>query len=150
MAFNVFNYINIAIVAIIIIPHIIASARGNNPLDGITHKIAAYLFQMGQSISMALMILPLMVKDGQFVLSSTRNMWVWLFMCLILLIIYIYFWISFFTKGNSFYTFTAITVIPAVIFLDTGMRFMHILLIIFAIIDLIASLILVKDYKDKH
>ena len=150
MSFNLFNYINIGIVAVVFIPFIIAGVRHEGPMDGFRNKIAIYFFQLGQLGSFALMILPLMVKDGQFVLPTTNAMYIWIFTELFLLILYVYFWVVFFRKGNSLITFCAIMAIPPVIFIDTAMRFGHMLLLVLAIVYLAGGLMLIKDFREHN
>lgn len=147
MSFNLFNFINLAIVAIVFLPFIISGIRHDGPMDGLNNKIAVYLFQLGQLGSFAFMIVPVMVPGGQYVLPTTNAMYIWIFTEIFLLILYIYFWVQFFLKGNSLITFCAIMAIPPIIFIDTAMRFKHMLLLLLAVVYLAGGLMLLKDFR---
>ena len=88
---------------------------------------------------MALMIMPVMVKGGQLFFEENRTMYIWLITVIVMLIVYYVCWWRF--PGSEFeqWMVAGILVLPCVIFLETGLRFKHTLLIFASAVYLVMA-----------
>ena len=148
MIFNIFNYINIAIIVLILLPELIGRMRHKLPSVGEHNSFLDFGFSASKFLCMALMVLPLMVKGGQFYLQKQMTMYIWLITIVVLLIAYYTCWAIYKNPVYEKGAVAGILVIPAVIFADTGMRFSHLWLVLTAILHIVCGLGIFSRYID--
>ena len=131
MEFGWINIFGAVIIAIMLLPNIIYAKRFSDEkrrymLNG---KLVTMIEQVGRYGSMLLMILPLGV--WKFGFPNVFALMLYLLGNAALISAYIIIWVFYFKK-RTFSKAAALAVIPAVIFLLSGLTLHHLLLVIFA------------------
>ena len=144
MVLNLINFIQVAIVWILIIPELLYSIhREGREVKKATP--ASVTEQLGRYASMILMILPLGIREFGF--TSKEEMIIYFSANGIFLLAYILFYILFFKK-QSFSVAMVLASLRVIVFGLCGILLHHWFLIIFAIIFAIGHFaVTVKKYK---
>lgn len=145
MEFGWINLWGAAMVMAMLIPNIIFAVKRPKPGNGCTCKTANIAEQIGRYACMALMVLPLGVR--QFGFASTLEMWFYIEGNLVLLAAYYWVWRLFFKKETR-KRGVALAVLPTVMFLLCGILLRHWLLVLFALVFGAAHIyITLQSYK---
>lgn len=132
MRFNWINGINFAFVAYLILVNVIAARKG---LCGDFSSRRAWinaLEQLGRYGCMALMILPIFTPGWKFGFSSVTAMLVWFFANMLILAAYTLLWFIKSRAGRP--ALYGLAILPAALFLLSGVLLRHPLLIVFSLI----------------
>ncbi|MBQ5323093.1 MAG: hypothetical protein J6J07_06605 [Oscillospiraceae bacterium] len=145
MVLNLINFIQVAIVWILIIPELLFAIhkekRENKKPDA-----ASVTEQFGRYASMLLMVLPLGIWEFGF--ASSEEMIIYFAGNGILLAVYILLWVLFFKK-QSFGKAMALAIINIAVFLLCGILLRHWFLVVFAVIFAIGHLaVTVNKFKE--
>lgn len=145
MVLNLINFIQVAIVWILIIPELLFAIhkekRENKKPDA-----ASVTEQFGRYASMLLMVLPLGIWEFGF--ASPEEMIIYFAGNGILLAVYILLWVLFFKK-QSFGKAMALAIINIAVFLLCGILLRHWFLVVFAVIFAIGHIaVTVKKFRE--
>ena len=128
---NWLNIFGLIIVALLLIPNIIYALKEKNQVNKCTNRFMNVLEQIGRYGSMFLMVFNIGLAEFGF--SSVGAFIVYLFGNALLLISYWLIWVLYFRK-KAYWKQIALALIPAGIFMLSGITMLHFLLIIFAVI----------------
>lgn len=131
MEFSWLNLFGLLIIVIMMIPNIIYAKKRPSKGPDLTSKGVLILEQVGRYASMALMVLPLGIWKFSF--PSVFSLLIYLFANGILLLSYLLVW-GFYFRKVSLFRAMVLAIIPAGIFLISGICLHHWLLIIAAIL----------------
>ncbi len=131
MEFGWINIFGAAIVAVLLIPNIIWALKNRRDLRKCDNIFISIFDQAGLYGCILLMWLPLLV--WKFGFPSAGEMVVYVFGNSTLLIVYIIFFIAYFRFRNRTLEIM-LTVIPAIIFIGSGVLLRHWLLVCFGVI----------------
>ena len=134
---NIINYLNIAIVAVMLIPNIFYAVkfRGNKNLC--TNKAMKIVEFVGRILCILFMAYP--VGQREFGFPSAENFIIYVFGNGILVAMYIVVWISYFKK-QSVPKATVLSIVPPVIFALCGLMLEHWLLVFAAVLFAVGHL----------
>ncbi|MBQ2998325.1 MAG: hypothetical protein IJD62_04890 [Oscillospiraceae bacterium] len=145
MVLNLINFIQAAIIWILITPELLYSIHRQKP-ENKKNSAASITEQFGRYASMMLMILPLGVWEFGF--ASAEEMIIYFAGNGILLAAYIALWVLYFKK-ESFAKAIALAIINIAIFLLCGVLLRHWFLVVFALIFAFGHLAeTVKKHKE--
>ncbi|MBR3597817.1 MAG: hypothetical protein IKJ82_00485 [Oscillospiraceae bacterium] len=145
MVLNLINFIQVAIVWILIIPDLLFSIHKGKRESGCS-KAASITEQFGRYASMLLMVLPLGIWEFGF--ASPEETVLYFIANGILLLTYIVLYVFFFKKQNLV-SAIILAVIRILVFLLCGILLRHWFLIIFAIIFAVGHLpVTIKTFKE--
>lgn len=145
MVLNLINFIQVAIVWILIIPDLLFSIHKGKKESNCS-KAASLTEQLGRYLSMLLMVLPLGIHEFGF--ASSEETVIYFIANGILLLIYILIYILFFKKQNLLKAIF-LAVIRIFVFLICGILLRHWFLAIFAVIFAFGHIpVTVKTYKE--
>ena len=145
MVLNLINFIQVAIVWILIIPDLIFSIHRESR-EVKKNDAASITEQFGRYSSMLLMVLPLGIWEFGF--KSPEEMIIYFAGNGILLLIYILVYVLFFKKQNAAKAII-LAVIRVLVFMLCGILLRHWFLVIFAVIFAIGHFaVTVKKYKE--
>lgn len=146
MVLNLINFIEVAIVWILIIPDLLYSIH-KEKREYKKPDPASVTEQFGRYISMLLMVLPLGIWEFGF--RSSEEMIIYFAGNGILLLAYIFVYVLFFKK-QDFFKAMVLATIRVLVFLLCGILLRHWFLVIFAVIFAIGHFaVTVKKYKEK-
>lgn len=145
MVLNLINFIQVAIVWILIIPDLLYSIHRESREVKKTDA-ASITEQFGRYVSMLLMVLPLGIWEFGF--KSPEEMIIYFSGNGILLFIYILIYVLYFKK-QSFLKAIALGIIRVLVFVLCGILLRHWFLVIFAVIFAIGHFsVITKKYKE--
>lgn len=146
MVLNLINFIQVAIVWILIIPDLLFSIHRESR-EVKKSDAASITEQFGRYASMLLMVLPLGVREFGF--KSPEEMIIYFAANGILLLGYIIFYVLFFKKQN-FHKAIILGIIRVLVFVLCGILLRHWFLVVFAGIFAIGHFaVIIKKYKEK-
>lgn len=128
---NMINYLNIAIVAAMLLPNIIYAVKIHDFKNLCTNRAMIIAENISRIVCIGLMIVPLGQKEFGF--PSAESFIIYMFGNIILLALYIFVWISYFKKPNR-PKGTILAVVPPVIFLICALTLEHWLLVFAAVL----------------
>ncbi len=131
MEFGWINLFGFCVIAIMMVPNLIYAVKHSGKENKCANKAILLIEQTGRYASMALMFFP--VGVWKFVFSSVAMLLVYIFANGILLLSYIVVWVFYF-KRHTLGKALALAIIPAGIFLISGMCLYHWLLVSAAIL----------------
>ena len=141
---NWFNYIGLAIIAIIMVPNIIFAIKCNDKFKNLyTNKIVEVLEQIGRFGCLAFMIFN--IPYTYFNFWFKHALWVYIGVNGGLCLVYIISWIAF-KDLDSISRALSLSITPSLIFLFSGIMLANIPLIVFAVIFSINHILL--SYKN--
>ena len=143
VSFGWINWINIAVVACLILINIIAARKGQSDSFNSKYLTVNILEQIGRYGCMALMILPIFVKDWKFGFGSVMEMLLWACLTILLLGIYFFLWIKKANGGAGI--LYGLAIVPVVLFLLNGVLLRHPALVVAALVFGIFHFIIVKE-----
>lgn len=123
MSFNWINWINLLVVAYLILFNVIVSRKGLSGSFNSKHLIVNILEQIGRYGCMALMILPIFTRGWEFGFASVTEMLIWVCLTPLLLVIYSFLWVRK-ASGRAGILY-ALGIVPAVLFLLNGILLRH-------------------------
>ena len=94
MSFGWINWINTAAVVCLILINVIVTRKGLSDSFSSKHMTVNILEQIGRYGCMALMILPIGVRNWKFGFGSVTEMLLWVCLTILLLGIYIFLWLK--------------------------------------------------------
>ena len=129
---NWINFYGLAFMLVIMIPNIIFAIRNKDGFRNLwKNKLIEALEQIGRIGCFGFMVL--MIPGCGFGFSSDESFALYLIVNVVLLVAYCLIWIIFFKK-NSIFRALALSIIPSVIFLTSGIFSRYIPLIVAAVI----------------
>ena len=131
MGISWLNIWGLIIVALLFIPNIIYAVKQKNRENKCTNKCMNILEQIGRYGSMFLMVFNIGLAEFGF--SSAEAFIVYVFGNMLLMISYWFVWLLYFKK-KTYWKQIALAIIPAGIFLLSGITMLHYLLVVFAVI----------------
>lgn len=143
MSFCWINWINIAVVDCLIIINAVAARKGQSDSFSSKYLTVNILEQIGRYGCMALMILPIGVRNWKFGFGSVMEMLLWACLTILLLGIYIFLWLKKAKGGVGI--FYGLAIIPVVLFLLNGILLRHPALVIAALVFGVFHFIIVKE-----
>ena len=143
MSFSWINWINMAAVVCLILINVIVARKGLSDSFSSKHMTVNILEQIGRYGCMALMILPIGVRNWKFGFGSVMEMLLWVSLTTLLLGIYIFLWIK---KANGGVGILyGLAIVPTILFLLNGILLRHLALVVVALIFGIFHFIIVKE-----
>ena len=143
MWFGWINWINIAVVAYLILINIIVARKGLFDSFSSKHITVNILEQIGRYGCMAFMILPIGVRNWKFGFGSVTEMLLWMCLTILLLGIYVFLWLKK-SKGGAG-IFYGLAIVPVVLFLLNGILLRHPALVIASLVFGICHFTIVKE-----
>ena len=131
MGISWLNIWGLIIVALLLIPNIIYAVKQKNRGNKCTNKCMNILEQIGRYGSMFLIVFNIGLAEFGF--SSAEAFIVYVFGNMLLMISYWFVWLLYFKK-KTYWKQIALAIIPAGIFLLSGITMLHYLLVVFAVI----------------
>lgn len=143
MRFGWINWINLAVVACLILINIIVAKKDHS--DSFTSKYLTVniLEQIGRYGCIALMIFPIGVRNWKFGFGSVMEMLLWVYLTILFLGIYIFLWLKKAKGGVSI--LYGLTIVPIVLFLLNGVLLRHLALVIVALVFGAFHFVIVKE-----
>lgn len=132
MHFGWINYINMTVIAYLVLINVITAKKGLSDSFSSKHLIVNILEQIGRYGSMVFMILPIFIKNWKFGFETVAGMFIWLILTVLLLLIYTILWFQ--KAGGGAGIFYGLAIIPAVLFLLNGILLQHPALIVISVI----------------
>ena len=132
MRFNWINGVNFAFVAYLIAVNIIAARKGLCGDFCSRRAVVNALEQLGRYGCMALMVLPILARGWEFGFASVTAMLVWFFASALILAAYTLLWFIQSRAGRP--ALYGLAILPAALFLLSGVLLGHPLLIVFSLI----------------
>jgi len=123
---NIINYLNIAIVAVMLIPNIFYAVKFRGSKNLCTNKAMKIVEFVGRILCILFMVYPLGQKEFGF--PSAENFIIYIFGNGILVALYIVVWISYFKKANRLKG-VVLSVVPPAVFVLCGLTLEHWLLV---------------------
>ena len=143
MSFGWINWINMAAVAYLILINLIVTRKGLSDSFSSKYLAVNILEQIGRYGCMALMILPIFVKDWKFGFGSVMEMLLWACLIILLLVIYSLLWIK---KANGGVGILyGLAIVPVVLFLLNGILLRHPALIVASLVFGFSHLAIVRE-----
>lgn len=143
MSFGWINWINIVVVACLILINIIAARKGQYNSFSSKYLTVNILEQIGRYGCLALMILPIFVKDWKFGFGSVMEMLLWVCLSILLLGIYFFLWIKKANGGAGI--LYGLAIVPVILFLMNGILLRHPALVVAALVFGFFHFIIVKE-----
>ena len=143
MEFGWINWINIAVVACLILINMIVARKGQSDSFSSKYLTVNILEQIWRYGCMALMILPISTRGWEFGFSSVTEMLIWICLTILLLAIYSFLWVKKANGGVS--VLYGLAVVPVVLFLMNGILLRHPALVVTALIFGVSHVIIVKE-----
>lgn len=143
MNFGWINWINIAVIACLILVNVIAVKKGLSENFRSRYMLVNILEQIGRYGSMAFMVFPIFARNQKFGFSSLAEMFIWLFTTVLLLLIYVVLWLR--KSNGGVGVFYGLAVVPVVLFLLNGILLRNPALIAASLIFGIFHLKIVKE-----
>lgn len=131
MEFNFINLLGLGIVTIMLIPNIWYAFRFQNSKNKCENKGMNILEQIGRYACIILMFLP--VGMNEFGFSSVFLLLVYVFGNGVLLVVYLIIWLFYFKK-QTLHKAMYLALVPACIFLISGLTLCHWLLVLSSIL----------------
>ena len=132
MHFGWINWINAAVVLCLIFINIIAFKKGLCGDFKSKYPAVNVFEQIGRYGSMIFMIFPISTRTGEFGFGSVAEMLTWLCLTVLLLLVYILLWVK--KSGGNAAVLYGLAIVPAVLFLMSGILLQHPALIASALI----------------
>lgn len=143
MRFGWINWINMVVVACLILINIIVARKGKSDSFSSKYLIVNILEQIGRYGSMALMILPIFVRNWEFGFGSVLELLLWICLTILLLGIYSFLWFKK-TKGGVGILY-GLAMVPVVLFVLNGILLRHPALIVTSLVFGVCHFIIVKE-----
>lgn len=143
MKFGWINWINIVVVECLILINIIVARKGLSDSFSSKHMTVNILEQIGRYGCMALMILPIGVRNWKFGFGSVTEMLLWVCLTILLLGIYTFLWLKK-SKGGAG-IFYGLAIVPVVLFLLNGILLRHPALVVVTLVFGFFHIIIVKE-----
>ena len=143
MWFGWINWINIAVVACLILINIIVARKGLSDSFNSKHMTVNILEQIGRYGCMAFMILPIGVRNWKFGFGAVTEMLLWVCLTILLLGIYSFLWLMK-AKGGVGILY-GLAIVPVVLFLLNGILLRHPALVIASLVFGICHFTIVKE-----
>ena len=131
LGMNWLNVFDLILVVLLLIPNIIYAIKVKNQQNKCTNKFMNVIEQIGRYGCMVLMVFNIGVAEFGF--PSVGTFLVYLFGNALLMLLYWIVWILYFKKCTYWKQIT-LALIPACIFLLSGITMLHYMLVIFAIL----------------
>ena len=143
MSFGWINWINMAVIVCFILINIIFARKGLSDSFSSKYLVINILEQIGRYGCMALMILPIFVRDWKFGFKSVMEMLLWIWFTILLLVIYTFLWIKKTNGGVG--VFYGLAIVPVILFLLNGILLRHLALSVASLVFGIFHFIIVKE-----
>ena len=143
MNFGWINYVNMAVIAYLILINVITTKKRLSHSFNSKHLIVNILEQIGRDGSMVFMIFPISVKNWKFGFQTVAEMFIWLFLTVLLLLIYTILWFQ--KAGGGACISYELAIIPTVLFLLNGLLLQHPALIVVSVIFGIFHIEIVRE-----
>ena len=143
MCFGWINWINIAVIACLILINMIVAGKGLSDRFNSSHLTINIFEQIGRYGCMALMILPVFTKNWKFGFDSVTDMLIWICLTILLLVIYSLLWVKKVNGGVG--VLYGLAIIPTILFLLNGILLRHPALVVAALIFGVSHFIIVKE-----
>lgn len=143
MSFGWINWINMMVVAYLIIINMIVAKKGLSGSFSSKHLIVNIIEQIGRYGCMVLMILPIFVRNWKFGFESVMEMLFWVCLTILLLIIYSLLWIKKVHGGAGI--LYGLAIVPVVLFLMNGILLRHPALVAASLVFGVFHFIIVKE-----
>lgn len=143
---NFLNFINIygiLFTAVLVVPNVVYGKTHSHNLDIIENKAMLYIERIGKYCSLFLMSINLGILEKGFQSVLMQNFW--LISVSVLLLLYIVLWIFYFKNESKIIAY-ALTIIPAVIFMLSGLLQIKTLLLTFGFVFLIGQSYVTSKY----
>ncbi|MBQ7283813.1 MAG: hypothetical protein IJW74_03035 [Oscillospiraceae bacterium] len=149
---NMINYLNIAVVAVMLLPNIIYAVKVHDFKNLCSSKAMIIAENISRFLCIALMIVPLGQKEFGF--PSAESFIIYIFGNIILIAVYLIVWISYFKKANR-PKGVVLSVVPPAVFVLCGLTLEHWLLVfagvLFGISHIyVTSVNSVKKYSEQR
>ena len=129
---DIFNYIGLIIIILIMIPNIVFALTNKDGFNNLyKNKIVEILEQMGRYGCFIFMMVNVPYTYFNFWFNNAKL--VYIIVNFTLVFLYLLFWIVFWKKSTLIKSL-ALSIIPSIIFIFSGIMLLNILLIFFAII----------------
>ena len=143
MSFGWINWINTAAIVCLILINIIAAQKGLSYSFRSKYMTVNLFEQVGRYGCIALMILPIFVKNWKFGFESVAEMLLWVCLTILLLVIYSLLWIK---KANGGARILyGLAIVPVILFLLNCILLLHPVLVFDSLIFGISHFIVVKE-----
>lgn len=143
MRFGWINWINLTVVACLILINIIVARKGKSDSFSSKYLIVNILEQIGRYGCMALMILPIFVRNWKFGFGSILELLLWICLTILLLGIYSFLWFKK-AKGGVGILY-GLAIVPVVLFVLNGILLRHPALLVVSLVFGVCHFIIVKE-----
>lgn len=128
MNFGWINLVNAVMLILLLLPNVAAAVRHKMPNGHSESRGLNIAEQVGRYGCMIWMVIPLLVKNGEFGFSSVVTMELWIVLSALCLLAYYIGWIRLFKKGESLAVNLALAIWPSLLFIINGILLHHVLL----------------------
>ena len=143
MRFGWINWINMAVVAYLILINMIVAKKGQSDSFCSKYLIVNILEQIGRYGCMAFMILPIFAENREFGFGSVMEWLLWICLTILLPGIYSLLWLKK-AKGGVGILY-GLAIIPVVLFLANGILLRHPALVVSPFVFGVCHLIIIKE-----
>ena len=143
MSFGWINWINTAAVVCLILINVIVAQKGLSDSFSSKHMTVNILEQIGRYGCMALMILPIGVRNWKFGFGSVTEMLLWISLTIVLLGIYGLLWFRK-AKGGAGILY-GLAIVPVILFLMNGILLQHPALVVASLVFGVCHFLIVKE-----
>lgn len=135
--FDVVNVYGLLFTIILVVPNIVYAKTHNYSLNSIPNRSMLYVERIGKYCSLFLMSINIGILEEGFTSDVMRTFW--LVATFVMIALYLVFWILYFKNETKTLAY-ALTIVPALIFMLSGLLQVKTLLLTFGIIFLIGQL----------
>lgn len=145
--FDVVNVYGLLFTVILIVPNIVYAKTHTYNLNLIPNRSVLYLERIGKYCSLFLMAFNIGILEEGFTADIMKTFW--LVATTVMIVLYLVFWVLYFKKQTKAVAY-ALTIIPALIFMLSGLLQVKTLLLVFGITFLIGQLYVTSKFTKNN